>query len=204
MGIYAKYVLPRLIDAAMGDRPITRQRQKIVPLARGKVLELGMGSGRNLPFYRAEQLEKLYGLEPSEPLRQMTARAAEAAGLQPEVIDGVAEEIPLPANSIDTVLVTYTLCSIAEVEQALTEVKRVLKSSGALLFCEHGRSPDASVSRWQDRLNPIWRRIAGGCNMNRDIPQLLQAQGFKVQQLEQLYLPGPRILRYDSWGSASI
>lgn len=204
MGLYAKYILPRLIDSAMGDRPIMRQRQKIVPLAKGKVLEIGMGSGRNLPFYDAGQLEKLYGLEPSAPLQAMARKAAEAAGLQPELIDSGAEEIPLASDSIDTVLVTYTLCSIAEVERALAEMHRVLKSSGTLLFCEHGRAPDASVRRWQDRLNPLWRHIAGGCNMNRDIPQLLKSHGFKLHNLEQLYLPGPRILRYDSWGSAGI
>ena len=204
MGIYARYVLPHLIDVAMKDKPINRQRAKIVPEATGSVLEIGLGSGRNLPHYDPAKVKELIGLEPSP---ELTGMAKDASGALPwqdrlRFVTAGAEAIPLDDKSVDTIVMTYTLCSIPEALRALAEMRRVLKKSGQLLFSEHGKSPDLSVRRWQNWLNPVWKRLAGGCNMNRDIPQLLRESGFRISDMERLYLPGPRVLRYNYLGRA--
>lgn len=203
MNLYDRYILPYVIDFACGIDPIQRQRAKIVPRARGRVLEIGIGTGRNLPFYDHAKLEKLYGLDPALQMHHKARERMKQAGLEVELVDLPAERIPMEAASFDTVLTTFTLCTIPDAAAALREMRRVLKPDGRLLFCEHGAAPDASVRRWQDRLNPIWKPIAGGCNLNRDIPGLLRESGFKVLELDQLYLPGPRPLTYNYWGSAA-
>lgn len=179
-----------------------KQRQKIVPLAEGEVLEIGMGSGLNLGFYDPDKVRKVWGLEPSEGMRQLARKNFDGAKLQLEVIDLPGEEIPLDTNSIDTVVVTYTLCTIPDARRALQGMHRVLRPGGKLLFCEHGLAPDEAVQRWQNRINPAWRRLAGGCNVNRDIPQLLKSSGFHVDLDERMYIPGVRFLSYNYWGSA--
>lgn len=206
MSLYGRCVLPHLIDLAMKDRPIGRQRRKIVPEARGRVLEIGVGSGKNFPFYDAEQVSELIALEPSAELVAMAKRAAEGLAVAKNLsfLSAASEEIPLDDDSVDTVVITYTLCSVVGVEQALGEVKRVLKKSGRLLFSEHGLSPDRWVRKWQATLNPLWKRIAGGCHLNRNIPLLLEQAGFRVEDLEELYLPGPRPLRYNYLGRCRI
>lgn len=203
MGWYEKYVVPPMIDLACSAKPVRKQREKIVPRARGDVLEIGIGSGLNLPYYDREQVSHVWGLEPSEELREKARRRLEDHPLPLDFIDLPGEQIPLDDNSVDTVLLTYTLCTIPDPLTALEGMRRVLKPGGTLLFCEHGRAPDASVQKWQDRLNGTWCRLAGGCNMNRDIPALLREGGFRIVDEERMYIPGLRVLSYNYWGAAS-
>ena len=202
MGLYDRYILPPLINLACSSKPNMKQREKVVPLAEGEVLEIGMGSGLNLPFYDTRKVRKLWGLEPSEGMRKLARKKLLGSELEVEMIDLPGEEIPLDANSVDTVVVTYTLCTIPDPQRALRGVERVLRPGGKLLFCEHGVAPDEDVRRWQDRLNPIWRRFSGGCDINRDIPALLGSSGFRIVVDERMYIPGVKIASYNYWGSA--
>ena len=202
MGFYDRYILPRAINLACSSKPNMKQRQKIVPLAEGDVLEIGMGSGLNLGFYDRDKVRKVWGLEPSEGMRQLARKNFDGANLEIEMIDLPGEEIPLDTNSIDSVVVTYTLCTIPDVQRALGGMHRVLRPGGKLFFCEHGVAPDEGVRKWQNRINPAWRMLAGGCNVNRDIPRLLEDSGFDVDVDERMYIPGVRFLSYNYWGSA--
>ena len=203
MSFYENHILPHLIDCACSTKPSRKQREKVVPLARGDVLEIGFGSGLNLPHYDAGRVRKIWALEPSEGMRRKAMPAVENSDLDVEFIDLPGEDIPLDDNSVDTVLVTYTLCTIPDVEVALEGMRRVLRPGGSLVYCEHGVAPDEEVRRWQDRLNGTWRRFSGGCNMNRDIPALLRSAGFHIDVDERMYIPGIRMLCYNFWGSAS-
>jgi ubiquinone/menaquinone biosynthesis C-methylase UbiE len=200
---YERRILPPLLDLAMRQKPIMRQRAKIVPLARGRVLEIGFGSGLNLSFYDHSKVETLLGLEPSAELRRRAEERARAADMPVEFIGLTGEEIPLESASVDTVVTTYTLCTIPGVARALAEMCRVLRPGGVLLFSEHGRAPDEGVLRWQNRLNPLWKRIGGGCNLNRPIADLIRAAGFSLDRPETMYLPGPRPFTFTTWGSAT-
>jgi len=202
MGFYDEKILPRFINLACSSKPTTKQREKIVPRAEGDVLEIGFGSGLNVPYYDKQKVRKVFGLEPSEGMRKLAADKVAESEIDIEFIDLPGDEIPLDANSVDTVLVTYTLCTIPNVAAALEGMRRVLKPGGVLLYCEHGKAPDASVLRWQNRLNPAWEKIGGGCNINRDIPALIEDNGFIITSDERMYVPGPRILSYNFWGSA--
>ena len=204
MSWYEQRILPHVIDLACSTKPCRKQREKIVPLAEGDVLEIGMGSGLNLPYYDQHKVRKLWGLEPSEGMRKLAAKNLQGLSLDLdlEFIDLPGEEIPLESNSVDTVLVTFTLCTIPDAASALQGMRRVLKPGGRLLFCEHGVAPDEGVRRWQDRLNSGWSKIAGGCNINRDIPAMIAAGGFDIVNDERMYIPGLRILSYNYWGSA--
>ena len=202
MSFYDDKVLPHLIDLACSTKPTRKQREKIVHLAEGDVLEIGFGSGLNLPFYDKGKVRKVYGLEPSAGMRRKAQPNVDASGIDVEFIDLPGEEIPLESKSVDSVLVTFTLCSIDDAVTALEGMRRVLKPGGNLLFCEHGAAPDAGVRRWQDRLNPGWKRFSGGCNMNRDIPALIERGGFRITTDERMYIPGLRILSYNYWGTA--
>lgn len=202
MSFYEDRVLPHLVNCACSAKPSRKQRDKIVPLAEGDVLEVGFGSGLNLPHYDAQKVRKIWGLEPSEGMRRKAQAMLDVSDLDVEFIDLPGEQIPLETNSVDTVLVTYTLCTIPDPVAALEGMLRVLKPGGSLLFCEHGIAPDASVRRWQHRLNPVWSRFAGGCNMNRDIPDLIANAGFEVTADERMYIPGLKMLCYNYWGKA--
>ena len=202
VSFYEERILPHLIDAACSTKPTRRQREKVVPLAEGHVLEIGFGSGLNLPFYDRSRVSKIWGLEPSQGMRRKARPMVEASGLEVEFIDLPGESIPLDKHSVDTVVVTYSLCTIPDVLVALEGMRRVLKPKGRLLYCEHGLAPDRSTRRWQRRLNPAWRRMAGGCNMNRDIPNLIRGGGFELAVDERMYVPGLRILSYNYWGVA--
>lgn len=203
MGFYDRHILPTLLDFAMKAKPITYQRKKVVPLAEGRVLEIGMGSGLNLPFYDAAKVSHVWGLEPSPEMRERAKRRAKDLKFSLDFLDLKAEEIPLEDKSVDTVLVTYTLCTIPHVVDALKGMRRVLKPGGRMIFCEHGRAPDVSVSKWQDRITPAWKAIAGGCHVGRPIPELIREGGFEIEKMETMYLPGtPRPLGYNYWGSA--
>lgn len=204
MGFYERHVLPRMIDLACGTEPVSKQRAKVVPLATGRVLEVGMGSGLNLAHYDAERVEFVWGLEPSEGMRERARRNLAHSPVEVEWLDLPGEEIPLEDDSADTVLLTFTLCTIPDFEAALAQMRRVLKPGGRLLFCEHGEAPDESVQRWQERINPLWRKLAGGCNLNRRIPACLEDAGFAIQELKTMYVPGtPRIAAFNYWGVAT-
>ena len=205
MGFYDKYIMPRFINCACGSKPIMRQREKVVPQASGTVLEIGIGTGLNLPYYDARRVERLIGLDPSQESWELAGERAAHLEFDVEFIGLPGEQIPLEDESVDTVLVTFALCTIPDPIAALHGMARVLRPQGKLIFCEHGHAPDSGVSKWQDRINPMWRRIAGGCNLNRNIPQLLTQGGFGIDELEQMYLPStPKIAGYNYWGSASL
>ncbi len=205
MGFYENRVLPFMINKACAGPPILKQREKVVPGAEGRVLEVGMGSGINLPYYDPARVEFVWGLEPSEGMRRLAAERIEAAPFEVKLLDLPGESIPLDDASVDTVLLTFTLCTIPDFRTALAQMRRVLKPGGKLLFCEHGEAPDESVRKWQNRINPLWKRIAGGCNLNRPIPHCLEEAGFVVQDLETLYLPNtPRIAAFNYWGRAAL
>jgi ubiquinone/menaquinone biosynthesis C-methylase UbiE len=199
---YERHVLPWLVDIACSVQPVWRQRQKVVPLAQGRVLEIGIGTGLNLEHYDQARIEKIVGLDPGLEMHPKARRRSRQAGLEVELVGLSAERIPYDDRSFDTVLVTYALCTIADPLAALKEMRRVLKPGGRLVFCEHGLAPDASVRRWQARLTPLWARVAGGCHLDRDIPGLLKAAGFRSVDIEQMYLPGPRPLTCNYWGTA--
>lgn len=201
MNFYEKWILPRLVDVAMRNKEATRYRSQIVPQARGTVLEIGIGSGLNLPFYGAG-VEHLYALDPSKELLSMAKRKVRGMTLPVEFIAKSGEEIPLDAGSVDTVVTTWTLCTIPDPLQALAEMKRVLKPGGTLLFAEHGMAPEAQVQTWQQRLNPLWRSVAGGCNLNRKIDQLILTAGFRMTRLDTEYAKGPRPMSYVYAGRA--
>jgi ubiquinone/menaquinone biosynthesis C-methylase UbiE len=179
-----------------------RQRMKLVPLARGRILEVGIGSGLNLGFYDPDHVMKVWGLDPSEEMVAMASGAAGEAPFEVEFILAGGEEIPLASGSVDTVMMTYTLCTIPDGMAALREMARVLAPGGRLLFCEHGLAPDPGVRRWQRWMNPIWKRLGGGCNLDRDIPALLGEAGFEVARLETMYIPGWRPASFNYWGAA--
>ena len=203
MGLYGKYVLPRVVHLACSARPKMRQREKLVPLASGRVLEVGMGSGLNLSFYDARRVTKVWGLEPSPEMSKMASAAVEAVAFDVEFVSAGGEQIPLDSESFDTVLMTFTLCTIPDAERALREIARVLKRGGQLLFCEHGAAPDAGIRRWQNRIDPLWRRLAGGCHLNRDIPGLIRRGGFEITRMDTMYIPGWRPASFNYWGAAA-
>ena len=195
-------MLPHLINLAMKNKDATRLRQEWVPQARGVVVEIGIGSGLNLPFYSSE-VKHVYGVEPSLALQEMAGRKETPGRAKVEFLSQSAEEpLPLPDESIDTIVMTWTLCSIPNAPKALAQMKRVLKARGRLLFIEHGRAPDPRVVFWQDRLTPVWRRIGGGCHLNRSIDELIASAGFQIGELKASYLPGPRPMTYTYQGLA--
>ena len=203
MGFYDKYILPKFLNCACGTKPINYQRNKIVPLAKGIVLDIGIGSGLNIPFYNKSNIDHLYGLDPSEELLKIAKPLAKKNELEIEFLQCGAEAIPLPDQSIDTVLITYTMCTIPDIKLSNSEIMRVLKSEGQLLFCEHGLAPDKNIANWQRKINPIWSKIAGGCNLNRDIPKLITSSGFKISNMVEMYLPStPKFAGYNYWGVA--
>lgn len=194
MSFYRERVLPGLVHLSMRQETFVPYRRRAVARASGRVLEIGVGSGLNLPLY--EEATHVIGLDPSTKLLAMARRVAGGLGRSFDLVEGVAEDIPLPDQSIDTVVSTWTMCSIPDVGRALSEMRRVLKPDGRLVFVEHGRSPEPGVVRWQDRLTPLWRRAAGGCHLNRPIEQLIRDAGFRVEQLQTGYMEGPRPMTF--------
>ena len=190
-----------MIDWACGVSLFSRQRQKLIPLAHGRVLEVGLGTGRNLPFYDRQRVSQVVGVDPALSLHPIARRRVLASGLDVELMGLSAERLPASDASFDTVVSTYTLCSIPDPVAALREMRRVLKPGGQLLFSEHGLAPEPGVARWQTRLQPYWKPLAGGCHLDRDIPALLAEAGFACD-VQQHYLWGPRVLSYHYWGGA--
>jgi ubiquinone/menaquinone biosynthesis C-methylase UbiE len=200
---YERFVLPTLIGCACGAAPIRRQRAKIVPRASGRVLELGVGGGLNLAFYDPGQVNGVFGVDPSAGLRAKAGKAPRASGLKVEILDGQAEDLPFGAASFDTVVCTFTLCSVHSPSAALAEARRVLKPGGRFLFSEHGLAPDPDVQRWQQHIEPLWKRLAGGCHLTRAVTPAIAAAGFAIETVETMYLPrAPRALGWSEWGSA--
>lgn len=201
--LYDRYILPRFICCACASPPMMKQRAKVVPRATGKVLELGIGGGLNLAYYDPDKVTSVTGVDPSAELRARAALAPHDPRLAVEVVDGTAEALPFPDKSFDTVVCTFTLCSVASPKKALAEARRVLKPGGRLLFCEHGLAPDPGVARWQRRIEPIWKRLAGGCHLTRPVGSAVREAGFTCEELDTMYLPGtPRFAGWNEWGSA--
>ncbi|HEV2356791.1 MAG TPA: class I SAM-dependent methyltransferase [bacterium] len=199
MAFYSDFVLPRLCDLAMRNRQLLPYRKRVVGSARGRVLEIGAGSGLNLPFYGS--VREILALEPVPRLIAM-ARRATSATVPVTFIEGSAEAIPLEDGTVDTVVTTWTLCSIPDADVALHEMRRVLRPGGRLVFVEHGLATEENVRRWQDRLTPLWRRVSGGCHLNRPIRAMIEGSGFRLERLETGYLPGPKMLNFTHEGSA--
>ncbi len=202
MGLYDKFILPKMTEFLCSGKSIMYQRKKIVPLAKGRVLEVGIGSGLNLQFYDSSKVERIWGLDPSDQMRKMAEERVKDTPFEVEFINLSSAEIPLELKTVNTVLVTFTLCTIPNVVQALREMRRVLVPGGELIFCEHGLAPDKKTRRWQNRMNPIWKQIGGGCHLNRPIPNLIEQGGFKIKNIETMYIPGWKPASFNYWGSA--
>jgi ubiquinone/menaquinone biosynthesis C-methylase UbiE len=200
---YERHVLPRFLSCACGSPPIAKQRAKIVPLATGRVLELGIGMGLNLGHYDPDKVESVTGVDPSPELRALAEAAPRDPRLSVSVAPGTAEALPFEADHFDTVVCTFTLCSVQAPQTALAEARRVLKPGGRLLFCEHGLAPDPGVARWQRRVEPVWKRLAGGCHLTRPVAAAIGDAGFALERVETMYLPRtPRIAGWNEWGVA--
>ena len=195
MSFYRRHIVPCLTHLAMRQKPLMPFRQRIIGAAEGRVLEIGIGSGLNLPLYGVGA-SSIIGLEPSRELLRMARTRRTQASAPVTFLEASAEAIPLEAHSVDTVITTWTLCTIPNAEHALMEMRRVLKPNGTLLFVEHGRAPEPSIARWQDRLDPMWSRLAGGCHLNRKIDDLILNSGFRIETLGHTRLPGPRTHSY--------
>jgi ubiquinone/menaquinone biosynthesis C-methylase UbiE len=202
MGFYRERVLPHLIRLAMRDRHMVPYRDRVASAAAGRVLEIGVGAGENFRHYRAA-VTQLIGLEPDARLAAMARKTAGESACPARILAASAERIPLTSESIDTVVMTWTLCSIADPQAALREIRRVLKRDGHLRFVEHGLAPEPGVQRWQHRLTPVWKHLAGGCHLDRDMPALVAAAGFRLERLETGYMRGPRPLTFMYEGTAS-
>jgi ubiquinone/menaquinone biosynthesis C-methylase UbiE len=203
MGFYDRYILPRLIGCACGAKPIAKQRAKIAPQAEGVVLELGFGSGLNLPFYDPAKVARVIAVEPSLGMISQAEKAIASSPVPVEVRLESAERLSVPDASVDTVVLTYALCTVSDTTAALNAARRALRPGGRLLFCEHGLAPDPRLARFQRRLEPLWSRLAGGCRLTRDAPSLIEAAGFRLIWTETMYLPGaPRWAGFNAWGEA--
>ena len=200
---YDRHIVPRLIGCACSTKPIMKQREKVVPHATGKVLELGIGGGLNLAFYNPAKVTGVFGVDPSEGLRERAARAPRPDGLKVELRDGTAEALPFEDAGFDSVVGTFTLCSVQAPAEALAEARRVLKPGGQFFFCEHGAAPDPGVARWQERVEPVWKRIAGGCHLTRPVARTIERAGFTITSFDSMYLPGtPKFAGWNEGGQA--
>ena len=198
---YDAHVLPHLIDVAMRAPMASREREQIIPQASGTVLEIGVGSGLNIPYYTSD-VTHLLALEPHEKLRAKAARKATATTFPVDFIGLKGEDLDLETGRVDTIVTTWTLCSIADAPKALAGMFRVLKPGGQLLFVEHGRAPSPGLAKWQDRLTPAWSCFAGGCRLNRRPDELIAQAGFQIEQMDEGYLDGPKLLTYHYKGLA--
>jgi ubiquinone/menaquinone biosynthesis C-methylase UbiE len=203
MSIYSRYIGPKLVSCLCSMDDITAERERIIPLASGVVLEIGMGPGLNLPLYNPLAVTKVIGVDPNDAFLHLGTTRHRNSRVPLEIVRAPAEVLPLSDDTIDTAVITYTLCSVDNPEQALGEVRRVLKPGGRVLFLEHGLSPEEDVARWQHRLNPVWRSLSVGCNLTRPVAELLQRTGFSIQDMEEYYLGGaPRVLGFHCRGVA--
>jgi ubiquinone/menaquinone biosynthesis C-methylase UbiE len=203
MGLYERCCWAPLLDRFMGQEPIMAERRKVVPRAIGRVLEVGVGSGLNLGFYDGGRVERIWGLDPSRTLLDRAQARTPPRGIDVRLLEGSAEDIPFVDAAFDTVVSTFTMCTIPDLPRALGEMRRVLRRGGRLLFAEHGLSPEGGVAFWQRWLSPCWRLLSGGCNVDRAIASSIERAGFRITGLDAAYLPGPRLLSYTSTGTAA-
>lgn len=202
---YERRILPKLLTCACASPPMMKQRAKIVPLAEGRVLELGVGMGLNLALYDAGKVSRVSGVDPAAELRAQAMAAPRDPRLEVSIEDGVAEALPFENAAFDCVVCTFTLCSVHTPASALAEARRVLKPGGRFLFCEHGLAPDPDVAKWQRRIEPLWKRLAGGCHLTRPVTSAIAAAGFQVERSQTMYLPGtPRFAGWNEWGAARV
>ena len=202
MGLYKKYILPTVIDLACKQNSSMRQRMKVIPLATGNVLEIGIGSGLNLPIYNNKNVTHLTAIDPSKELWAKNIIDTKNLPFEFAFTEAFAENIPEENNKFDTVVITYALCTISDTNKALAEMRRVLKPNGKLIFCEHGKAPDKVIQKWQNLINPLWKNIGSGCNLNRDIPLIIEENGFKINNLEKMYISEWKPLSFNYWGTA--
>jgi len=202
MGLYQKYILPRAINVVCSHESISNQRERVVPLAEGKVLEIGIGSGLNICYYNAEKVTQLTGIDPSVELWNRRPTGFDELSFPVEYIRARAEVLPFEDNSFDSVVSTFTLCTVEDPLRALREMNRVLKPDGRLLFCEHGIAPDRHIRVMQNTFNLFWKPVGGGCNLNRDIPALILEGGFDFINLNSMYSSNLKIASYNYCGSA--
>lgn len=206
MGIgqwYDAHIMPRLVTCACSQGQVMKRRAQVVPLARGNVFELGCGGGINQQFYDAGAITSYSGIDPHPGLLEGARKAAQEKGWTADIRQGVGEAIPFPDAQFDCVVCTFTLCSVDDPQRVLSEIRRILKPGGAALFLEHGRAPDPGVAKWQGRIEPAWKRIAGGCHLTRPIGSAFRGAGYEVEPLGQGYLPKtPRFAGWNEWGVA--
>ncbi len=202
MNLYNKYILPKVVNWACKQETSMRQRMKVIPLATGNVLEIGIGSGLNLSIYNKENVKHLTGIDPSKEMWAKNDINTKNLPFEFAFVEAIAENIPEEDNSFDTVVITYTLCTILDTNKALEEMRRVLKPNGKLIFCEHGKAPDKVTQKLQNMINPLWKRLGGGCNLNKDIPLIIEENGFKMVDLEKMYIPGWKPASFNYWGIA--
>jgi SAM-dependent methyltransferase len=202
--LYDRFVLPKLLKCGCSSPPVMKQRAKVVPFAEGRVLELGIGMGLNLGLYDAGKVTSVTGVDPAPELRAIAEAAPRDPRLSVKVEDGTAEALPFEAGAFDTVVCTFTLCSVHTPAAALAEARRVLKPGGRFLYCEHGLAPDPGVAKWQRRIEPVWKRIAGGCHLTRPVASAVEAAGFRLGRRDSMYIPGaPRFAGWSEWGDAT-
>jgi ubiquinone/menaquinone biosynthesis C-methylase UbiE len=201
MGIYSKYVLPRLTHLSMRQAQLRPYRERVVSGATGRVLEIGFGSGLNLPYYK-EPVDEIIGIDSSAEMLALAEQAVATSRHKVRLLTRSADDLPFDDQSIDTIVVTWSICSIVDVGSSLMEARRVLRPGGQMRFVEHGLSPDPNVAFWQDRLTPLWRRCAGGCHLNRKIDELIRSAGFRLAELKADYAPGPRAMTFMYEGEA--
>ena len=204
MGLYNKYILPKVIDWTCKQKPNMYQRKKVIPLAAGEVLEIGIGSGLNLPIYDKDNVKHLTAIDPSKEIWDKNTVDTQQLSFAFDFIEAFAENIPVDSKSFDSVVITYTLCTIPDTNKAMEEIRRVLKPNGKLIFCEHGKAPDKAIQRWQNFVNPLWKQLGGGCNLNRDIPLIIKDNGLKMDDLETMYIPGWKPTSFNYWGTAKL
>lgn len=202
--LYDKYILPKVTNALCASRPTMKQREKVIPLANGSVLEVGIGSGLNLPFYNQNKVNHLTAIDPSVKIWNKKSVDINKLPFDLEFIKAYAEDIPADNNSFDTIVITYALCSIPDTIAAFSEIRRVLKPNGQMIFCEHGKAPDISVRKWQNFINLVWKRLGGGCILNRDIPKIIENNGLKIINMDRMYIPGWKPASFNYWGTAKL
>ena len=201
--LWSRFIQPRLISFACGTKTFMIQRTKIVPLAKGNVLEIGIGSGLNIPLYNKDRVKNIIGVDPSTEMQSLAKERINESPVNIKLISADAAQIPLEDQSIDTIVCTYTLCTVPNPEGVLKEMKRLLRPGGRFLFSEHGHAPDEHVVKFQHRIEPVWKFLADGCHLTRSMPELLSENGMKLDKMETMYLPStPRFVGFNYWGSA--